>query len=453
MELSTYNKMEKDKEISMCNKCNRENFPFHNVRERDNENFNREFLASEDIKLFFKGINDFNSQSNDISNTNNDDFDITPILNCKYFDINSFKLHKVDNKHFSLIHLNIGSLRKHKDELESALSLLNFNFDVIGISETKIKKGINPDYDLNIEGYKKPYSTPTESGKGGVIIYISDKHNSKPMKDLDKIVYKSYVLESVFAEIVIPNKKNVILGCIYKHPSMEVNDFNENYLSPLMDKLNDKKHTFLLGDFNIDLMKIDEDEKTSTYFDTLTSNLFVPHITNPTRITPHSKTLIDNIFSNIPNFSHGKSGNLTLSISDHLAQFLIIPLDSCYTPHKVNTYKRDTKKFDRENFFLDLLSIEWQDVLQLEKEDPNLSFQKYYATINTLIDKYMPLRKMSKKEIKQQYKPWITKDILNSIKKMETLYKRYIKAKNLEVKEDYHNKYKELRNKLLNEIR
>ena len=191
IEWTTYNKMDKDKEISMCNTCNRENFPFHDVRERDHEIFNREFLASEDIKLFFKGINDFNNQQNNgNSDTTNDDLDITPILDCKYFDINSFKVHKVDNKFFSLIHLNIGSLRKHKDELETVLSLLNFKFDVIGISETKIKKNIAPDYDPNIKGYKKPYSTPTEGGKGGVVIYISDKHNCKPRKDLDKISYK-----------------------------------------------------------------------------------------------------------------------------------------------------------------------------------------------------------------------------------------------------------------------
>ena len=101
-------------------------------------------------------------------------------------------------------------------------------------------------------------------------------------------------------EIIIPNKKNIVLGCMYKHPSMQITDFNQNYLCPLMDKLNGNKHAFLLGDFNIDLMKNDVGEHAATF---LTSNLFVPHIIHPTRITPHSKTLIDNIFSNTPNFS------------------------------------------------------------------------------------------------------------------------------------------------------
>ena len=41
----------------------------------------------------------------------------------------------------------------------------------------------------------------------------------------------------------------------------------------------------------------------STYYNLIISNLFIPRITLPTRITSHSQTLIDNIFSNDPNFS------------------------------------------------------------------------------------------------------------------------------------------------------
>ena len=61
---------------------------------------------------------------------------------------------------------------------------------------------------------------------------------------------------------------------------------------------------------------------------TITSNLLVPHIINRTGITSTSKTLIDNIYSDSLNFKDGISGNLTLAISDHLAQFLIIQEDA-----------------------------------------------------------------------------------------------------------------------------
>ena len=112
---------------------------------------------------------------------------------------------------------------------------------------------------------------------------------------------------------------------------MDLNDFNDNYYNQLMAKMaGNKNNIFLLGDFNIDLMKNDIDANTSTFLDLLTSNIFVPHIIHPTRITPNSKTLIDNIFSNSPNFSEGISGNITLSISDHFAQFLLIPMNLVY---------------------------------------------------------------------------------------------------------------------------
>ena len=119
-------------------------------------------------------------------------------------------------------------------------------------------------------------------------------------------------------------------------------------------------------------------------------------------------------------------------------------------PKKINLYKRDTKYIDRETFFLDLISIDWDAVLKLENENPNQSFNDYSITLNILVDKYMPLRKVTLKEIKQQYKPWIKKEILTSIRKREKFYKTFIKAKD-KVIEQYHKKYKELRNQILNQ--
>ena len=88
--------------------------------------------------MYFKGINDLNNQHINGFDKNEDDFDITPIIDCKYVDLNSFRVFEDKNK-FSLLHLNIASLSLHKEELENVLTMLNFKFDVIGITETKIK--------------------------------------------------------------------------------------------------------------------------------------------------------------------------------------------------------------------------------------------------------------------------------------------------------------------------
>lgn len=61
------------------------------------------------------------------------------------------------------------------------------------------------------------------------------------------------------------------------------------------------------------------------------------------------------------------SGNLTLSISDHLPQFLIVP--NIFLTHQAEnlTNERDWPKFDQENFTLDYFSIDWDQKSGIEE--------------------------------------------------------------------------------------
>ena len=59
---------------------------------------------------------------------------------------------------------------------------------------------------------------------------------------------------------------------------------------------------------------------------------------------------------------------------------------------KQNLFKRDTKNFDRENFILDLLDINWHNVISTERCDPNHSYDSFEITLNTLMDKHIPLK-------------------------------------------------------------
>ena len=66
--------------------------------------------------------------------------------------------------------------------------------------------------------------------------------------------------------------------------------------------------------------------------------------------------------------------------------------------------------------------------------------------MNELFDKYMPLRKVSHKEYKRRFKPWITDNILKSINTKNKIFKRYIKCKDKQSKEQLNNEYKNLKN-------
>ena len=61
----------------------------------------------------------------------------------------------------------------------------------------------------------------------------------------------------------------------------------------------------------------------------------------------------------------------------------------------------------------------------------------------------MPLQKLTKSEITQQLKPWITLGIRNSMRRRDKMYRKYLKAKNDQLKQEYHQKYKELRNQVV----
>ena len=234
--------------------------------------------------------------------------------------------------------------------------------------------------------------TPTESSAGGTLLYVANHLSYKPRLDLN--IYKSNELESTFIEILNPKKSSIIIGCIYKHPSMDLNDFNTNYLNNLLDKVSkEQKSVFLLGDFNVNLLNYNDHNPTNEFLDSLASNSFVPYILQPTRLTSHSKTLIDNIFSNIIS-PEAISGNLTATISDHLPQFMIVPNVFSNPPsNKANIFERDWSNFDQENFILDYFSIDWNVALKLDEQNVNYLTASFLNKINSLLSNYASLKK------------------------------------------------------------
>ena len=230
---------------------------------------------------------------------------------------------------------------------------------------------------------------------------------------------------------------------------MDVTYFNKNYLNPVLDKLSkESKQVFLLGDFNIDLLNYNDHQPTNEFLDSLASNSFSRYILQPTRLTSHSKTLIDNIFSNV--ISHEvTSVNITATISDHLPQFLFVPnVFSNPSRQKSNIYERDWSKFVQQNFVLDYFDKDWADVLQLNQQDVNLSINSFLDKMNSILDEHAPLKRVNKYKLKFKSKPWITPAIQKSISVTNNLLKRFINSKDPQTKEILHEQYKDYRNML-----
>ena len=138
---------------------------------------------------------------------------------------------------------------------------------------------------------------------------------------------KSNIWESQFLEITYQTMtKTIILGNVYRPPK----DINENYqtcIDEFANKLvylnNNRNEVIIAGDYNIDLLKINDKPILSEYFDTITSHGFFPKITLPTRLSDHHRTLIDNFLCKLcKGFFKSTSGILISNISDHFPYFI-----------------------------------------------------------------------------------------------------------------------------------
>ena len=84
---------------------------------------------------------------------------------------------KEESTNFSIIHLNCRSLPSDYNKLKDCINALDFQFDVIALSETWL---IDNDTDIfNIDGYKMFTCSRINKSGGGVALYINDSLQHK----------------------------------------------------------------------------------------------------------------------------------------------------------------------------------------------------------------------------------------------------------------------------------
>ena len=143
----------------------------------------------------------------------------------------------------------------------SLLSSCRINFDIIGIIEFWLTWNQKILQSIDITNYNIEHC-PTEGHNGSALIYIKNYIIYKVRNHLK--IYQIEKLESVFTEIFNSNSRNIIVKCVYRQPSMEVNQLNSLFLNTLSEKLLSQKNKeiVLMGDFNIDLLKYEKDHNS-----------------------------------------------------------------------------------------------------------------------------------------------------------------------------------------------
>ena len=202
-----------------------------------------------------------------------------------------------------------------------------------------------------------------------------------------------------------------------------------------------------MGDFNIDLLQYESNTFSNDFINLLTSHSLLPSILQPTRVTDHSSTIIDNIFSNASDSGESVSGNITTNISEHFIQFMFIK--KYHISYKAcNYFIHDYSKFGKEKFIHDFSLLDWS-LLDESNKSVNEKFDYFYSAVSSCINGHAPKKKLSKKNFKLRSKPWIN----SKTKKLMYLRDRMFNKANKDPTPDNKYLYRKFRNRVVAEQR
>jgi hypothetical protein len=104
-------------------------------------------------------------------------------------------------------------------------------------------------------------------------------------------------IESVFVELcdVGDTKCNVLIGVVYRPPSGNGKAFQESLTGAMSIIDREGKKSFLMGDFNLDLLTSNSHNTTSEFIELMYAHAYMPLVTKSTKIDPHTN-LIPTIF-------------------------------------------------------------------------------------------------------------------------------------------------------------
>ncbi len=351
-------------------------------------------------------------------------------------------LNQVNNKYvnnMSMLNANIRSLYKNVDAFKDFICTSQINFEIIGLVETWLQD--KPQEYLKLPGYNLEFQNRAGKKGGGVCLYIKDNVNYHVRNDFQQIKHPEYV-ESVFIEIERPYSKNVVIGNVYRPPGQDINEFNDFIDKILTNATKNPKIVYLMGDFNINLLNEDIHSLTNDFVNIILSHSLYPSITKPTRITSNTATLIDNIFTN--STAEQTSGIIMTDLSDHLPVFICTDLNISRKFQSENSY-HEVRQYTCENvdkLKSELKTVEWGNICN--SNDVNVSYTNFINKYNEIFERCVPLKK---KKIHSQNStpksPWISLALLKSIKRKNSLYKKYLKnpsTKNCDTYKTYRNK-------------
>ena len=345
---------------------------------------------------------------------------------CTYTEPSEFyKLNSDHRTKNSCFHVNCRGLSSNWESFFELICDLHselFKFDFIGISEA-YKCG--HDMRLQLPGYHNIESRSRENDfRGGVALFINSDISYHVREDLS--VFIPNVFESLFVQYKSAHGKEHIVGVIYRPntaPKANIDVFTTTMIS-ILDILNrENRESVIMGDMNIDLLKYETHDKTETYLDEIFANGFLPVITKPTRITNHSSTLIDHIYTNskLDQFS---SGIVTTDLADHYGVFILTKTDNIQT-NSDTIYTRSFTESKINRFITNISLEDFSSVYSMT--DPSSAYESFITKYKNIFESTFPIKRIKIRNI-CKHKPWMNEGLLSCAKRKQKLFR--IKQKN-----------------------
>ena len=256
------------------------------------------------------------------------------------------------SKGMNFIHLNTRSLLPKLDELRLLAS--NTKVAVIGITESWLDASVT-DAEVEIPGYLIVRHDRNRTG-GGVCLYIRSDIAFNPKNDIGAD------LETVWAELYLPKTKPILVGVCYRPPK-QMDFFSLLEQSCLNCNNFSNSECIILGDFNTDNQHINC--KTNQLHVSLKHCMSMfdlsQLISNPTRITSTTSTILDLIIVSDP-IKINKCGVSDLGVSDHLLIYCTRKCKKVPVNDHNGVKLRSLKNYTKEAFEGKLQQVDWQEV-------------------------------------------------------------------------------------------
>ena len=361
-----------------------------------------------------------------------DENEINIVQHSPYFSIEDLPNYLHNNKqNFNVLSLNVNSLLSKIDEIKIFLNIAEEQgtiFDALCIQESHLDNTYTSSSAIiAIENYKCIPKGKSCGNKGGLVTYVRDNYDAQIMD----ICPQSEIWEGLFVNIMNnQTESRIIVGNIYKPPRNNNNNANIecfiNEIAPVLKILNDNGcDVALAGDYNINLLQLEERQKYCDFFDLMLSHSLYPKITFPTRIGTQSCTLIDNIYCKLSqNTLHSKAGVIFSHISDHFPYFVSLSLTGkkCKQPPKLVKQKFNSPNAinNLKNEFIDNdITNELHQDLNI---DPNINYEIFIKRIKDAKNKHIPTKMVKFNKHKHKNNKWITFGIIKSIKYRDHLH-------------------------------